>query len=355
MIFFVLGLVLLGGLALVALLVGKVVSSKTKDSGAFVSELWIYPVKSCKGIRVKTSQITRLGLTWDRRFMVAESKTNLFVSQRKYPKMANIEPSVSQDDDGTVTLKLTYNKGGHGAQSHVEKFKVDDAKTKFPKEQVKVWGDTMSAARLSDKAAKWLTSILSLDCYLVTVISESEHSRPAPKEYRVSSSDQAGGFPDGFPYLLASEESLALVNAKLKQDKAPQIPMDRFRPNIVVKGVSEPFAEDYWAKIRIGDDIHFRVAKPCSRCSMPTVDQKTGTRNKDNQPTRSMRKFRLFRWVKSSKADVYFGQNLISYQTTQTGLSLSEGAPVSVVCGTWSKGGQASKLTSIMLHLAKFL
>jgi len=325
MMWFVLGVLLLGGLAFVAVVVGKLIASRSKDSGGFVSAVYIYPVKSCKGMRLlkkddDAGQITRLGFKWDRRFMVVERKSNLFVSQRKYPKMANIEPwlSASDDSDGTtmVTLKLTYAAGRTRSTTttHVERFSLQDAKTdKMPKQEVKVWGDTMVATRLSDDAAKWLSSVLDLDCYLVTVISDSDHSRPVAKGYEVFSGDQAGGFPDGFPFLLASKESLALVNSKLKQDHAQPIPMDRFRPNIVVEGVSEPFAEDHWAKIMIGD-VDFRVAKPCSRCSMPCVDQKTGTRNKDNQPTKTMRKFRSFRWVKADKLDVYFGQNLICYQ-----------------------------------------
>jgi uncharacterized protein YcbX len=114
---------------------------------------------------------------------------------------------------------------------------------------------------------------------------------------RYAAPDDIVGFADGFPYLLATEASLAALNAKLV---AP-VPMDRFRPNVVVSG-TEAFAEDDWARVTIGRQ-GFRVAKPCGRCVITTVDQATG--QKGTEPLKTLATFR------KRGEKVLFGQNLI--------------------------------------------
>jgi uncharacterized protein YcbX len=105
-------------------------------------------------------------------------------------------------------------------------------------------------------------------------------------------------FADGFPFLLTTEESLADLNGRLMDG----VPMDRFRPNIVVRG-APPWAEDAWTHMSI-DHVVFHFAKPCARCSVIKIDQSTGEPGKD--PLATLAKFR----ARSNK--VYFGWNLLA-------------------------------------------
>ncbi|MFN8581039.1 MAG: MOSC domain-containing protein [Gemmatimonadaceae bacterium] len=101
---------------------------------------------------------------------------------------------------------------------------------------------------------------------------------------------------DGAPLLLIGQASLDGLNERL----ADPVPMNRFRPNVVVTGAA-PFAEDTWQRIRIGD-VTCEVAKPCARCATTTVDQATGVRGVE--PLRTLATFR------KREGGVMFGQNL---------------------------------------------
>ena len=109
------------------------------------------------------------------------------------------------------------------------------------------------------------------------------------------------GFADGFPFLLISEESLADLNRRL----ADPLPMNRFRPNLVVAG-GEPYAEDGWGRIEIGG-VRLQVMKPCERCLVTTTDQATGERGKE--PLRTLATYRKV------GNDVLFGQNVVHENT----------------------------------------
>jgi uncharacterized protein YcbX len=105
------------------------------------------------------------------------------------------------------------------------------------------------------------------------------------------------GFADGFAFLLISEASLEELNDRLEDP----LPMNRFRPNFVVRGCN-PYAEDGWGHVRIGD-VSFRVAEACPRCAITTTDQETGARGKE--PLRTLATYRKF------DGEVFFGRNLI--------------------------------------------
>jgi uncharacterized protein YcbX len=106
------------------------------------------------------------------------------------------------------------------------------------------------------------------------------------------------GFADGFPFLLISEASLADLNRRIGRT----LPMQRFRPNLVVRGCA-PYAEDHWRRIRIGG-VGFRLVKPCSRCIIPSIDPATGERD-GSEPLATLSRYR------QTGNKVYFGQNLI--------------------------------------------
>ncbi len=161
----------------------------------------------------------------------------------------------------------------------------------------RVWDDLVESLPVSDGTDRWFSEFLGLRCRLVYLPDESV--RPVDPAYG-RPGDQVG-LADGFPFLLISEASLADLNARLEGS----VPMNRFRPNLVVRGCG-PFAEDDWKLVRIGP-IAFRVVKPSARCHITTVDQETAATGKE--PLRTLARFRR------CGTRVLFGQNLIHDKT----------------------------------------
>jgi uncharacterized protein YcbX len=158
---------------------------------------------------------------------------------------------------------------------------------------VRVWDDTLDAAWLGEKPARWFSRFLDCSCSLVYM--SKQVTRPANPRYAPAGARV--GFADAFPFLIISEESLADLNHRL----AEPLPMNRFRPNLVVAG-GEPYAEDGWSQIRI-NDITFSLVKPCSRCVITTTDQARATRGRE--PLRTLATYR------NVNGKVMFGQNAV--------------------------------------------
>ena len=148
-----------------------------------------------------------------------------------------------------------------------------------------------------DEVNGWFSDVLDVECRLVTMPETTR--RRIPPEFAVNPGEDHVSFADGYPFLLIGEASLAEVNARLETP----VPMNRFRPNLVVSG-SEAFAEDSWKKIRIGETV-FHLVKPCARCVLTTVDQATGVKD-GKEPLKTLASFRTF------DGKVLFGQNLIA-------------------------------------------
>ncbi len=257
-----------------------------------LSSLHVYPIKSCGGISVDAWDVKERGLLHDRRWMLVD-ETGLFMSQRKFPRMALIGIRAELD-------RLVVDAPG------MPSLEVPFAPPGSRPVLTSVWGDLVESAPVGEEADRWFGEFLDTRCRLVHMPEESV--RPVDQAY--GSSGDYVGFADGFSFLLISEASLSDLNRRLHQP----LPMNRFRPNVVIEGC-EPFAEDGWGEIRIGA-IPFRVIKPCARCAITTVDQKTGQKAKE--PLRTLATFRK----KGSK--VLFGQNLAHDETgtLRTGDSL---------------------------------
>ena len=248
-----------------------------------LSGLYIYPIKSAAGIVVNAAQLTARGLQFDRRWMVVDAQGK-FMSQRRFPRMALIEVAIAN--------KLTITAPGMPAISLLLTPELSE------RVQVEIWGDRCTALNLPDEAAKWFTQFLGVECQLVYMPETSDR----PTDHGKFGSEHIVSFADAYPYLLISEASLAGLNQKLMAKQTAPVPMNRFRPNLVVKGDIAPHAEDQWQRIQIGSAI-FQVAKPCARCSIPNVDQARGDRTPE--PSRTLATYRA--WDK----DIWFGQNLI--------------------------------------------
>jgi hypothetical protein len=174
--------------------------------------------------------------------------------------------------------------------------------------RVTIWKDTVTADDCGDEPAAWLSAFLGLPCRLVHA--GAAYSRPLPArklpstlDIRLSTRHEVS-FADGFPFLVIAEESLADLNARLG---AP-LPMNRFRPNLVVAGAA-PYAEDTWGRFRIGGVV-FHGATRCGRCVVTTTDQLTAGRGPE--PLRTLATYR-----RDAGGDVMFGRNLI--HETKTG------------------------------------
>lgn len=216
-----------------------------------LSALHIYPVKSLAGIAVAEAQVTGRGLRYDRRFMVVDPGGDFF-TQRDIPKMATVWTEI-------VAGKLRL------AAPDVGEVEVDAEPAGGEPLTVKVWNSTCSAVAPSPEADRWLSAYLGAPCRLVYMPESSR--RPVNPQY---GGDNAVSFADGYPFLVTNEASLADLNARL----ARPVPMNRFRPNLVLAGAGA-FAEDGWGEFRVGS-AGFRMAKPCGRCQVTTTDQATG-------------------------------------------------------------------------------
>ncbi|NOH03824.1 MAG: MOSC domain-containing protein [Chloroflexi bacterium] len=231
-----------------------------------VSTLTYYPIKACKGFDVPASNVERMGFEHDRR-MIIVTPDGRFLTQREHPRLALITPALKNE---AVTLSApNFDSLQIGIQRSGTPVPVD------------IWSSKgVDAIDQGDEAAAWLSEWLGTSVRLVHIA--DGFKRKLNPNYAVSAEDHTG-FADGYPILIASEESLQDLNSRL--DASRSIPMNRFRPNLVVKGC-EPFAEDTWKRIRIGT-VEMALVKPCARCVVTTIDKETLEKNKEPLKTLS--------------------------------------------------------------------
>lgn len=251
-----------------------------------LSSLHVYPVKGLKGIDLQEAICTPRGLEHDRRWLVVDSD-NRFLTQRDHPRMATVWTDLA---DGVLSLSAP----------DMDSVEVPIEPDVPASVRVQIWRDQCDAAPVMGKAHAWLSDYLGFPCKLV-YLPEGSH------RYSNASFGGAGnevGFADGFAYLIASEGSLADLNARLAAKGHPALPMNRFRPNLVVKG-SAPWVEDHWGEVRAGEAT-LRVSKPCGRCQVTTTDQSTGEVH-GPEPLATLGEFR-----DSKEFGVRFGMNAVT-------------------------------------------
>lgn len=246
-----------------------------------ISNLTYYPIKACRGFDVTESFVERMGLANDRRMMVVTPAGD-FLTQRECPKLALITPTFINE----TLLKLS------APNFDTLFFNVEKSGKIFP---VNIWSSKhVAAIKQDDVATDWLSEWLEMDAHLVYFA--NGYKRRLHPNYAVSADDHTG-FADGYPILIVSEESLQDLNSKLD---AP-VPMNRFRPNIVVKGCA-PFEEDTWKRIKIGG-VELALVKPCARCVVTTIDKETLV--KDKEPLKTLSQYR------KHELGAIFGMNAI--------------------------------------------
>jgi hypothetical protein len=246
-----------------------------------LAELHVYPVKSCRGIALEEARLTEVGLEHDREWMIV-TPDGRFTTQRERPQLALVETRLTAD---ALVLSAT----GHGSVS------VPFDRAGDPVEAT-VWRDRCRAHDQGEEAARWLTAFAGRDLRLV---------RFDPVHRRASDPAWTGGlaalnrFSDGFALLAISRASLEDLNARL----AVPLPMNRFRPNLVLDGLP-PYGEDQLEDLVVGK-VRLRRAKPCARCVITTTNQATG----EAEGEEPLRTLKTYRWDPVLKG-VMFGQNI---------------------------------------------
>jgi uncharacterized protein YcbX len=259
-----------------------------------LTALHVYPIKSAGGCSVQEWEVDSFGLRYDRRWMVVDQRGQ-FITQRTHPRLALVRPEIDADllrvtAPGMPALELPLHPAPSVTTTAV------------------VWRDTCEAVWTGERPGAWFSEALGAPCSLVYMpVDTVRPADPAfaPPGVRVS-------FADAFPFLLISEESLEDLNRRLP---AP-LPMNRFRPNLVIRG-DRPHVEDSLTAFRLCE-IDFRVVKPCDRCVVTTTDQETTERGVE--PLRTLATYRKV------GGEVMFGQNVIQLGTG----SLNVGAPLLV-------------------------
>jgi uncharacterized protein YcbX len=246
-----------------------------------ISELYIYPVKSLRGIKLDKALITDRGFKYDRRWMLIDAN-NRFLSQRENAPMALLSASIEND---FLTITDTRNKALINIPLNPLKQEL------IP---VTIWDDTCVAQLVSDEADEWFTATLKMDCRLVYMPDGTE--RFTDQQYTPANSITS--FSDAYPFLIIGQASLDDLNKRLSD----ALPINRFRPNIVFTG-GTPYQEDTMDSLTI-NDIPFKGVKLCARCNIITIDQSDASTGKE--PAKTLASYR----TKNNK--ILFGQNLIA-------------------------------------------
>ena len=246
-----------------------------------LSEIWIYPVKSLGGIRLKSAQVLEKGLQYDRRWMLIDD-AGVFMTQRVYPKMALFKVALEVT---AKQLMITF---------HQDQLAIPFHQTTSITLISKIWDDVVEVREVSETCSSWFSERLGLKCKLVSF--PEENLRPVDPLYKVN--DEQVGLADGYPFLIIGEQSLADLNARLQRP----VPMNRFRPNLVFNG-GVPYEEDTWKHFTIGRN-RFVGVKTCGRCILTTVNQDTG--EKGIEPLYTLAQYR------KQNNKICFGQNVVA-------------------------------------------
>ena len=262
---------------------------------ATVTDLHIYPVKSCRGIPLQSAALSHTGLADDRHWMLVRPNGR-FVTQRELPRMALIAVAV---DAGSLTLNapgmppLAIARGNGG-----------DALA------VTVWKFSGSGIDCGSDAAHWCSEFLATPLRLVRF--DDQQPRECDGAW-TAGTRAVTQFSDGFPVLVISRASLAELNSRLPR----ALPMERFRPNVVIDGVAA-YDEDRIHELRT-PSVTLRLVKPCTRCSITTTDQQLGAVD-GVEPLATLKTYRNDTALRGVK----FGQNAIIVKGAGARLQVGE-------------------------------
>ena len=245
-----------------------------------LASLIYYPIKSCRGIEMRSTRVERMGLANDRRMMVISAQGE-FLTQREHPKLALVSPEF-------IGQSVRLSAPGYDA---IDIPLIFDGPVKL----VQIWkSKNVHAIDQGTQAAEWFSNFLEAQVSLVHFA--SGFRRRLNPEYAVRPDDHTA-FADEYPILILSQESLNDLNSRLETP----LPMNRLRPNVVVRG-TDPYREDTWKRIRLGG-VEMAIVKPCPRCVVTTIDKQTLATSRE--PLRTLNRYR------KQAGGAMFGQNAI--------------------------------------------
>lgn len=250
-----------------------------------ISQLFVYPIKSCAGISVSSFEFDEKGPLFDRRWMLVDSATGVFLSQREIPQLALISTRI---EDGQVWASQLLDETIAESLCLGEQGKLID---------VQVWSDDVRGYDCGDEAASWFSQVLNRPCRLVY---QGDCQRFADEEYADKGTNV--GFADGFPLLVVAQSSIDFLNDACEAE----ISALNFRPNIVVEN-TVVFSERYWLSLTVSDlvggaNLEMAVVKSCERCVIPALNPNTAKREPSILPV-------LLKHCRKEKK-IHFGQNL---------------------------------------------
>ncbi|MCL7931290.1 MOSC domain-containing protein [Halomonas llamarensis] len=248
-----------------------------------IDQLYCYPVKSLKGIALNQTQIYPHGLAWDRRWMWVDQRQR-FVTQRQLPMLATVDVALTDE-----ALVLSH--------PNVAPCYVPLASPTGNLRVVKVWNDDCQALPESDDVGRWLAAALGEAAEGLTLMRfATEFTRPVEAAAHTY-------FADGYPFLITNTASLDALNEALIAKGLTPVPMNRFRPNIVVHHTTA-WEEDRWHRIVVGE-VELSLCKPCQRCKITTIDQHTAAIVEAAQPLQTLLELNTQPHLKGA----HFGQN----------------------------------------------
>ncbi|KAL5334248.1 hypothetical protein BJX70DRAFT_378778 [Aspergillus crustosus] len=292
----------------------KLTSRPSTQLPSEIVSLRVYPIKSCRGFEIPSTKQLLSGLDIDRRWMIADSKTNVFLTIRQIPEMTLVKTGLGADGKNLIisvpAAEGENEKEGEGQSvqvpSHPDEAWLKDNTTLVS--GVKIWDNDTDGYIYNPAVGvnQLLSNFLKRDVVLV-------YKGPTPRvlkgngDPRLLGRVQDTGFPDVLPVLIASQASIDELNTRLRSQGHEEITIERFRPNIIIKGeTGKPWIEDSWKTVRISsssglgrqedekkeqEGITFDIVARCGRCQVPNVDPVTAEKHK-TQPWDTMMKYR---------------------------------------------------------------
>lgn len=289
-------------------------SSSNNPLRAVISQLLIYPVKSCAPVALKQALLTDQGLDLDRAWMVVDDKGQC-LSQREYPRLALVEPQLRLSD---LILRAPGMLGLHLSIDAVERAM-----------KVWLWDEAIDAWDMGAVAAQWFSDFLGCPARLVRF--DPQFDRPSSRRW-TGGRTVLNQFSDGFPLMLISQPSLDGLNARLQSAGQEPVSMLRFRPNIVLSASDseqwQAHDEDRVDVLHIateGDGVQLKPAKPCSRCTMVDVDPQTAATG-----NRVLGALQTYRRDPRLDGAISFGMNLMVLQGFDQTLAVGQSVSASL-------------------------
>ena len=317
---------------LLCILLGLLLFVKRQTGRPRVAALYIYPVKSCAETRASSARVTARGFEGDR--MLQCTSQNFVCTPRDSDKcrLFHVQPrlkdggSLTLDAPGLETLRVdlrtaptTLRSCGINSETDQRVFSVQHADRAQ-------YAEKHQLADYGDAVAQWLERATGIRGVRLTGtppgFARKMVLNPAQQEPFPTATAAPVNLSDEAPYLLASVESLADLNRRLRARGKAEVDMRRFRPNLVISGL-RPWEEDSIKQVRIGG-VLFWAWQRCGRCRMTTIDRET--LEYGPEPLATLSTFR-----ERANGQRNMGMHLIPVEGTPEGAHIAVGGSVEIV------------------------